>query len=277
MALQRLWFKMFKNIENIKLIYCRFGKRTSRKIIEERSYHLFSIGVSGSRKLDFGDKVISSGKGSLIFIPKGYSYEYMPTDKEFASVTITFDADISNPTPGVYDISDFADYDKIIKYFPKLWQNKTPSNKHKCFSMFHNLLAYLIDNENIKYSDKRKVNLIEPALKYIDANLADVNLKPGKLPLLCGISPAYFRKLFMSNLGVSPQKYIEEKRLQHAMSILEEANKISISELANCCGYKDQLYFGKVFKKNTAYRRRTIKMFCRCRALNVKVCFWNYN
>ena len=240
---------MFKNIENIKLIYCRLGKRTNCKILKNRKYHLLAIGVAGNRKFCFEDRVITAGKGSLVFVPHGSSYEYKPEDKEFVSVTITFDADIPNPKPQVYDISNYPGFDKTVKNFPKLWQNKPPSYKHQCLSMFHSLIAYLIETENVKYSDKRKITLIEPALNYIDTNLADTNLKPGNLPQLCGISPAYFRKLFISNLGMTPQKYIEEKRLHHAMSVLETQGYITVSELANLSGYKDPLYFGKVFKK----------------------------
>lgn len=240
---------MIESIENIKLIYSKTAHRTQKKLIKPRKYHLFGIGVSGERTVDFDGKCLKSPKGTLIFIPKGLSYEYTPIGEICTSTTICFDADIKNPTPKVYDISDYSNYEKLIKSFPELCSMKTSSSEHKCLSMFHSLISYLIDIETIGYAHKRKYKLIEPALRYIDNNFTNDNIKPGNLHLLCNISPAYFRRLFMANIGMSPLKYIEEKRLDYSINILNANQGISIGELAALSGYNDPLYFGKVFKK----------------------------
>lgn len=241
---------MFENIENIKLIRPKTAHRTKKETIKNRKLHLFGIGVSGSRRVDFGDGCLESPKGTLIFIPKGYSYEYTPVGTPCISTTINFDADIINAKPKVYDISGFPDFDKLCYSFTKMWSSKTPSGKYYCLSVFYKLIAYLADIENVKYSDKRKFTLIKPAVDYIEEQFLNPDIKVGDLHTLCNISPTYFKRLFLSNMGVNPQKYIEEKRLFYAETVLNEDSNISISKLAALCGYKDPLYFGKVFKKN---------------------------
>ena len=44
---------MFENIENIKLIHPKTSHRTKKETIKNRKLHLFGIGVSGSRRVDF--------------------------------------------------------------------------------------------------------------------------------------------------------------------------------------------------------------------------------
>ena len=39
-----------------------------------------------------------------------------------------------------------------------------------------------------------------------------------------------------------------EKRVAHAKSIIDSGDFVSVKELALTVGYKDPLYFGKVFK-----------------------------
>ena len=44
--------------------------------------------------------------------------------------------------------------------------------------------------------------------------------------------------------------YLADIRIKHAIQLLEQ-NKLSVSELAEKCGYSDPLYFSRVFKKIT--------------------------
>lgn len=62
----------------------------------------------------------------------------------------------------------------------------------------------------------------------------------------------YLRKLFQKELGVTPHRYLVDKRLKLAAQLLvSDANPgaRTIAEIAPLCGFQDPLYFSKMFKK----------------------------
>ena len=72
----------------------------------------------------------------------------------------------------------------------------------------------------------------------------------------------YLRKLFKKEMGVTPHKFLMDIRLQTAAETLESdyGDASSISEVARMCGFREPLYFSRVFKTRfgvspTAYQR----------------------
>jgi AraC-like DNA-binding protein len=64
----------------------------------------------------------------------------------------------------------------------------------------------------------------------------------------------YIRKLFKSEMGVTPHDYLLGRRMALASSILKSGmsnsySAYSISQVAESCGYAEPLYFSRVFKK----------------------------
>ena len=61
----------------------------------------------------------------------------------------------------------------------------------------------------------------------------------------------YLRKLFKSETGVTPHRLLSDTRLQAAAERLgfADANGVSISEIAHLCGFREPLYFSRLFKK----------------------------
>ena len=105
--------------------------------------------------------------------------------------------------------------------------------------------------ENLKRINVLKGTSKLPA-KVTDRNEAyfcSVQAVPSDTHLMCGISGAYFRKIFFSNFGTNPKDYISKKRLSHAKAILDSGNYYTISEVAASVGYSDPLYFSRAFRK----------------------------
>ena len=63
-----------------------------------------------------------------------------------------------------------------------------------------------------------------------------------------GYNPDYFSHVFKKTFGISPQKYIINKRVSAAKHMLLTTDK-PVSEIALSCGFIDPLYFTRIFSK----------------------------
>lgn len=116
------------------------------------------------------------------------------------------------------------------------------------------LLYYLgedtIRNRNLMLPQPHKQILhLRRAIAYIKENF-HLPLNLATLADICGYTPNHFRQVFTKSMGVSPQKHLENVRIQHAKYLLTQSEK-SIAEVAYECGFSSQSYFSTLFKKYT--------------------------
>ena len=240
---------MFDDIENLKLLNSSVGKSKPFSKINGRKTNSFSFRTGGAGIFKFADKEIVVHEGEMIFLPKGASYTFTAISEESTYTYITFEADLKNAVPTLYSLEEFSEAHYIEKSFPNLWNLGSQSEKYQCLSLFYSLLSYLSNIENLKYSDKKKFSIIAPALDFLKLHIYDCSLKVDCLHTLCGISDTYFRKIFVARFGMSPQKYIINKRLSRAKAIIDSGDFDSISEVSESVGYSDPLHFSRVFKQ----------------------------
>ena len=74
------------------------------------------------------------------------------------------------------------------------------------------------------------------------------NLTVDWLAATVGLSPKYLSRVFAKARGVSMIEYLTDVRINNACGLLLGTNNL-ISDIAERVGYKDALYFTKVFKK----------------------------
>lgn len=62
------------------------------------------------------------------------------------------------------------------------------------------------------------------------------------------LSQSRFRELFHSSFGCAPGDYITGLRMRRARELLE-STELPVSVIAEMCGYTDEMYFMRIFKK----------------------------
>jgi len=90
-------------------------------------------------------------------------------------------------------------------------------------------------------------SLIQQTLMIINLDLATeltLNVIAGKLH----VNASYLSSQFKKELGVTLTDYITQKRINHAIFLINSSN-YSISAIAQQCGIPDVQYFSKIFKK----------------------------
>lgn len=242
---------MFKDIENLKIITITSGTaKHNHTFVQKRKYNSFILRLSGCTRYSFDGFHVDLHPGEIVFLPKGSQYEFnVLTDEPCNYISISFDADTEGAVPASYSFDGYQDADEFINDLYSLWNFGNKSEKYRCYSIFYNLLSYLEELENQDYVDKGKFSIISPAVSYLKSHIYDCDLNIEKLHNLCGISGTYFRDIFESHYGTSPQKYISSKRLSHAKAVIDSGDYSSISEISVSVGYSDPLYFSRAFKK----------------------------
>lgn len=106
----------------------------------------------------------------------------------------------------------------------------------------------------------RYYNVLDPVLCKIRNDYAS-HLTVDELAALCGVSKYHFCRIFKYVTGMSTMQYITEYRLKIAEAMLINSDK-SVSEVALQCGFEDESYFCRCYKKHFKhspgkYRQRT--------------------
>lgn len=83
------------------------------------------------------------------------------------------------------------------------------------------------------------------------ANISNPDFKIAVFMQSMPYNQEYLRRVFSKQLGMSPTKYLTDKRMRYAVSLLNIRDKSqqTIKQIAELCGFDNQLYFSKTFKK----------------------------
>lgn len=101
--------------------------------------------------------------------------------------------------------------------------------------------------DTFKKNSSKVPVLYQKAIYYIEKNFYQKSCTPANLAKKLNVSNSSLYRLFRNNSGISPEKYIQNYRLEQATQMLEKG--FSVKLVALSCGFSDPFYFSKVFKK----------------------------
>ena len=84
------------------------------------------------------------------------------------------------------------------------------------------------------------------SIEYLEQNL-ERSLDVNGLAKLAGLSPSHYSALFKAHTGYAPIDYLTRVRVHRACQLLDTTQN-SVKSIAASVGYKDQLYFSRVFR-----------------------------
>ena len=115
--------------------------------------------------------------------------------------------------------------------------------------------AFLSINANergkLKQPVDHKMGTAERIKNYIDS-IVIPNLNLDDLSVQFNLEKGYIIHRFTSKYGISPYKYINQKRIEAAKNMLSERN-MTISEISSALGYNGTQHFSSSFKKATGH------------------------
>ena len=192
------------------------------------------------------DKIPLEGK-KIVFLPKNATYDVCCT-KTGAFALINFltasDLDIHkfiSTSPA--SIEAFRDEFRTMH---NLFSFVSTQNKYSNISSLYKILSALSGG----FSERRMPPMLSAAINYISDNIGLSSLSNTRIASSLGISEVYLRKLFSENLSVSPNLYIQKKRIEKSKKLLIETN-LSVTEISDKCGFSCIYYFCNMFKNKT--------------------------
>jgi AraC family transcriptional regulator len=83
---------------------------------------------------------------------------------------------------------------------------------------------------------------------YVESNL-DRAIRIADLASLCGYSAGHFHRAFRHSCGMTPLDFVNQRRVQRAVGILQAEPGLTVVQLAERVGYTSPSYFARLFRR----------------------------
>ena len=232
-------------IKSIELA-CLVKAGQGSNLHKNRKNHGLAIFPDGERIFYFDNKKITVGKNEIVYFPKGCNYK-IKQKRESDCYAINFQmADDTVFEPFSVKIKNTGDYLKSFEESRKIWTKKSVGFSAKVKAELYGIIYNMQSEFQIPYTNSV---IIQPAMDYIHSNYYKENISVTHLASLCGVSTVYLRNLFIKKFALTPIKYINSLKLSRAKELLS-SQMYSVSEVCFLCGYNDESYFSREFKKH---------------------------
>ncbi len=115
-------------------------------------------------------------------------------------------------------------------------------------SLINDLLSTIPKADwNIAFKDQR----VQEVARFIENNLQH-NLKNDILGRQANMATNAFTRLFVNEMGISPQRFVKKKRIDKACVLLHHTS-YTIDRIASETGFADRYHFSRVFNQVTGF------------------------
>ena len=261
--MQILWKKYVKENFEMNVDECGIeqgipGLGYKYEVLKNAVIHYVTKGY-GTFK--FNGKVYNLKQGDIFILLKGMQVEYVASiDDPWEYYWIGFSGSNANEylnrtsitNSCVANCEENSKIPQIILNMCEISKTYNPSRSDDILLLkeLYSLLYALIEEfpKPFEYKDKELHTYIQDALNFINSNYMH-SITVQEIADYVNLSRSYLYKMFIKNLGISPQRYLINLRMYKA-TLLLKGTKLPIGEVASSVGYSDSLLFSKTFSKH---------------------------
>ncbi|EIF6297128.1 AraC family transcriptional regulator [Clostridium perfringens] len=261
--MQILWKKYVKENFEMNVDECGIeqgipGLGYNYEVLKNAVIHYVTKGY-GTFK--FNGKVYNLKQGDIFILLKGMQVEYVASiDDPWEYYWIGFSGSNANEylnrtsitNSCVANCEETSKIPQIILNMCEISKTYNPSSSDDILLLkeLYSLLYALIEEfpKPFEYKDKELHTYIQDALNFINSNYMH-SITVQEIADYVNLSRSYLYKMFIKNLGISPQRYLINLRMYKA-TLLLKGTKLPIGEVASSVGYSDSLLFSKTFSKH---------------------------
>lgn len=240
-----------------------YTSETDHVRFRPRTFHGFVFYLSGRCEYVYPEKPsFYAEKDMFLYLPKGIIYEIHPPEK---SSCILIDVDTVNEVSFPAFAQQLYNAPQIRDCFisaANVFRQKKIGYMAELMSLVYRIIALVQSAQKNVYLPLATYARLEPAVNYIAANYMDPDLRVSGLAQLCNVSERYFSQLFLACYGTSPKKYILNRRIELARTLLS-TGIMPVKQIAERCGFTNAYYFSRIFREivmlsPSEYRRISI-------------------
>ena len=214
--------------------------------VAARPYHALVFRICGGALFEHDDITVSTNNGDVFYMPANYSYKATyDTDNEI--IAIHFESPISSFAENFHFENAHIIIKNLFKKAVEIWQKKDTGYYYAAVSVFSEIIEYL-SVHSAPVLASTTTFAFNNGVKLMETNFTSPDFSVNDMVNEAHMSSTYFRKLFVSKFGVTPVKYLMDKRLVHAEKLLATGN-YTVSEVAEKSGFSDVKYFCRAVKK----------------------------
>lgn len=236
------------DLKTVHFVYETEFKKMKQPFIYPIYYmHLVTKG-SGKMKLLGREYIIEVG--SLFFAFPGVPYEIEGSD-DLAYMYISFMGErakaivdeiglgVSKPT-----VDGFAGE---IGFWKSAIQRVNSNNANM---LSESVLLYTLSFIDTESGEARQSGntVVENIIAYIEHNFADPDLSLKKIADIFAYTDKYLSHIFKQQTDQNFNEYLTELRVRRSVELMNSGER-GMERIANACGYRDPVYFAKVFKR----------------------------
>ena len=242
-------------IDGINMIYFNYYKRDNGFRIPDGDHPMefldLTLCIEGEMHYIYnGEHIVLHPGDGILIIPGSYR-ERLESDVPslYASVNLVFNEkkefEIEGYLPGVVNSSILYMLDLLKKDYVTV----SPKRDEKCLSAFSYIYSQIVETVCNKENPH-----IKSVKQFIADNLSS-DLSLSKIAEYVHLAPQYICTLFKKETGMTITRYIVNSRIDRAKMLISATN-LSISTIAEGCGFSDYCYFSHTFKKITGVSAR---------------------
>lgn len=214
----------------------------------------YTIGGIGSLRYENRSMKVRPGEALLVIVPHNHRYWLEKGDEwEFFWISmhgreaLRIHEIVLNMQGPVFKLKSQT-VDKLADCALRLMRGDADL-AGKCSAIAYEAAMALFDDtfgpsDRLPASD----NSLSRARQYALANL-DGDLDVDILAKVAGLSRAHFSRSFARFTGLAPAEYILQERMKRASKLLIANRDLPVKEIAALCGFPDNNYFSKVFRR----------------------------
>ena len=214
----------------------------------------FVLVCSGTADYTFDGATYTADAGDLIYLAlhSRYTIDVKCTNYTFIYVDFLYERTSNQALSNkIFKSERLSELENLFEQFYRSWKLGTYADKLYCKAVLYMIYSQAARSDITQYVSKSRRNDMDRITRYMSDNLSDVDMTVDKLASLCGVSAVHFRRLFDHIYHTSPAKHLTSLRIGKAKELLTEG-ELSMAQISELCGFRNQYYFSKVFKASTS-------------------------
>ena len=207
--------------------------------VKARPYAAMSLRVKGVGSFEIGEKRFVTAPGDVIFLPADtpYKVEYSVSE----SIVVHFEhCNYFNAEK--FRFNSPLRIDSQFRHLIEAWNLNHSVNQAK--SILYDIFEKMANDQKTSIKD----TAIAGCIQYMDENFCNPELDIKAVGNLSFVTSSTLQRGFLKYVGMSPKQYLTQLRMNLALELLAE-NKLTIKEIATACGFVDEKYVSRAFKK----------------------------